>query len=225
MNRRKPGLPLGGICLFAALCAPHLKAQAAVDVSVGFGTNHSSATGAGIDNPSSSNAFGACSLTAGDPLCQATPSLNSLFMGIGGDVMFKNHFGAGFQFNFQPAKHDYGPLQYRESFIDVNGIYSPISKKRWLVQIVGGVGAARTGFSFSQSSCVGTAVCTTQSQAIGATNHFAIHGGIALQYFVWNHVFIKPEFDYHYVPNLTNQFGSNSVPGAMISIGYGSARE
>src|SRR6202049_770081 len=164
MNRTKLASPLGGLCLFSAfLCAPPLSAQAAVDVSVGFGTNHSSATGTGIDNLSSINAFSACSLTAGDPFWQATPTLNSLFMGIGGDVMFKDHFGAGFQYNFQPAKHNYGPLQYRQSFIDVNGIYAPISKKRWLVQIIGGVGAARTGFSFSQSSCV--AVCTNQSQA------------------------------------------------------------
>jgi hypothetical protein len=112
MNSRKLGLPVGVLCLLAAfLCAPHLSAQAAVDVSVGFGTNHSSATGAGIDNASSINAFGACSLTAGDSFCQATPGLNGLFMGIGGDVMFKDHFGAGFQFNFQPAKQDYGPLQ------------------------------------------------------------------------------------------------------------------
>ena len=95
----------------------------------------------------------------------------------------------------------------------------------WLVQILGGIGSARTGFSYTQSSCVGAAVCTTQSQPIGTTNHFAVHGGVALQYFVWNHVFVKPEFDYHYVPNLTNQFGSNSVPGVMISVGYGSSRE
>jgi hypothetical protein len=146
-------------------------------------------------------------------------------MGIGGDIMFKDHFGAGFQYSFQPTKQDYGPLQYRQSFIDVDGIYAPISKKRWLVQVLGGVGAARTSFSFTQSACVGSAVCTTQSQAVGTANHFAIHGGLALQYFVWNHIFIKPQFDYHYVPNLTNQFGGNSVPGAMISIGYGSARE
>jgi hypothetical protein len=225
MNRGKLTSCGGILCMFAGLvCAPQMKGQAAVDVSVGLGANHSSATGVGIDNAFSSNAFGSCSLNVGDAFCQATPGLNGVFMGIGGDIMFKDHFGAGFQFNFQPTKHDYGPLQYRESFIDVNGIFAPINRKRWSVQILGGIGSARTGFSFSQSSCVGTAVCSTQSQSVGTANHFAIHGGVALQYFVWNHVFIKPQFDYHYVPNLNDQFGSNSVPGAMISIGYGSSR-
>jgi hypothetical protein len=127
--------------------------------------------------------------------------------------------------SFQPAKQNYGPLQSRETFLDVNGIYAPINKKKWLVQVLGGIGSAKTSFSFSQSSCVGAAVtCSTQSQAVGTANNFAIHTGVALQYFVHEKIFIKPQFDYHYVPNLTNQYGSSSVPGVMISVGYGSAR-
>ena len=205
--------------------APFANAQSAVDVGLGFGSHLATATGTGIDNGSSPNAFGTCALNSGDTFCQATPKLNGLFMRLGGDIMLKQHFGGGFNFDFQPTRSDYGPLQYRQSFMDVNGIYAPISKKRFEIQVIGGIGAARTGFAVSQSSCVSTAVCTSQVLPAGNTNHFQVHGGLGVEYFASEHIFIKPEFDYHYIPNFTDQFGRNSVPGFMISVGYGSSRQ
>jgi hypothetical protein len=67
---------------------------------------------------------------------------------------------------------------------------------------------------------VGTAICTSQSQAVGNSNHFAVNAGVGVQLFVTEHIFIRPEFTFHYVPNLTQQFGSNMVPGAMVWLGY-----
>ena len=63
-------------------------------------------------------------------------------------------------------------------------------------------------------------MCSTSAQAIGSASHFQIHAGVGIQFNVTDHVFIRPQFDYHYVPNLTQQFGSNSVPGGTIFIGY-----
>ena len=221
MIRRRAALSAVGFSYVALVAAAlGLRAQSAVDINVGFGTHHDSASATGLDNASGA----ACVLTAAN--CQATPAMSGLFMGLGGDIMFKDHFGGGFQFIFQPTRADYGPLKYRQSFMDVNGIYAPINRKKWNVQIVGGIGAARTSFAIASSSCVGTAVlCTSQTQALGSNSHFQVHTGVGLQYFVWDKVFIKPEFDFHYVPNLTNQFGGNSVPGVMINLGYGSMRQ
>ena len=47
-----------------------------------------------------------------------------------------------------------------------------------------------------------------------------VHAGVGVQIFVTEHVFIKTEFDFHYVPGLTDQFGSNMVPGGMVWLGY-----
>ncbi len=222
MKSRNRSLPLVAFALFGALaCSPKLAAQAAVDAFLGFGTNHASAASGGIDNSTGAS----CVVTAGNSLCTRLPELSDLFMRIGGDIMFKEHFGGGFSYDFQPTKHDYGPFQTRQQFIDVNGIYAPISKKRLVVQIIGGIGAARTSLSFIQQNCTSTTLCGTQSIPVGRSNHFAVHAGVALQYFVTDHIFIKPEVDYHYVRNFTELFGSNSVPGAMISIGYGSSRQ
>jgi hypothetical protein len=211
-------------CLLAgslfALCIPLANAQNAFDVNIGFGSLHDSATGGGLDNANSLNAFGTCTPGSGDTFCQATGGLGGFFLGFGGDIMFTKRFGAGFQGDIQPARSNYGPLQYRQSFLDVNSIYAPIDRKRFVVQLMGGLGDARTSFSFTQTGCVGTAVCTSQTQLVGAANHLDIHAGVGVQIYLTSHVFVRPQFDYHYVPNLTNQFSSNSVPGGSIWVGY-----
>lgn len=200
--------------------APFASAQSAFDLNIGFGTARVGASGGGIDSVLSPNAFGACSLSAGDPNCLATPGLDGFFLGLGGDVMFKKHFGVGMNFNIQPAKSDYGPLQYRQMFYDFNGIYAPISKKRVELQLQAGVGGARTSFSFTQSSCVGTAVCTNQSQAVGTASHFQLHLGAGVQVMLTDHIFVRPQFDWRYVPNLDQQFGGNTVPQGSVWVGY-----
>lgn len=202
------------------LSIPFACAQSSVDFNVGFGTAHDKSTGAGIDNLNSVNAFGSCKVGSGDTNCQSTPALSGFFMGVGGDAMLTKRYGFGIEANLQPAKADYGPLQFREIFYDFNGIFAPVNQKKVMVQIMGGVGGAKTSFSYTQSSCVGTAVCSTQSQPVGSSNHFQVHAGIGVQIFLTDHVFLRPQFDFHYVPGLTDQFGSNMVPAATVWLGY-----
>src|SRR5438477_1304771 len=116
-------------------CIPFASAQSSFDVNIGFGTAQVGSTGAGIDNAASSNAFGTCSPASGDTFCQKTPGLSGFFLGLGGDVMLQKHFGVGAEVNLQPAKSDYGPLQYRQMFYDFNGIYAPINEKRVALQL------------------------------------------------------------------------------------------
>lgn len=195
-------------------------AQTSFDVNVGFGSAWDSANSGGIDNAASPNAFGSCSLSSGDSYCQSLPSLNGFFLGFGGDLMLYKHLGVGFEANLQPSRENYGPLTSRQSFYDVNAIYAPITTKRANFFLDGGVGGARTSFALTESGCVGTAVCSTSTEPVGAANHFQVHVGVGVQLFLTEHIFIKPEFDYHYVPGLTNQFGSNNVPEAMVWVGY-----
>ena len=213
MRRMWPYLPL----LFFPVLA---HAQSALDVNVNFGSAWDSRSGAGIDNLSSPNALGGCVPGSGDAFCQATPKLSGFFLGFGGDIMFREHFGAGAEVNFQPVHQNYGPLQSRQTFIDVNGIYEPLISKRAIVQLQGGIGSASTGFIVSQSGCVGTAVCTTQNSSLGSSTHFQVHLGAGLQIPIRERFFVRPQFDLHYVPNLTQQYGSTLVPEATIAVGY-----
>ena len=213
MRRMWVNLPL----LFLPLMA---HAQSALDVNVNFGSAWDSKTGLGIYNLNSPNALGTCIPGSANTFCQATPDLSGFFLGFGGDIMFRPHLGAGAEVNFQPVHHDYGPLKSRQTFIDVNGIYEPYVTKRAIVQLQAGLGSASTGFIISQNACVGTAVCTKQTAAVGRANHFQLHFGAGLQIALTNHVFIRPQFDLHYVPNLTDQYGSNWVPTATVAVGY-----
>jgi hypothetical protein len=207
-------------CVLALYLFPYAKAQSSFDLNIGGGSAHAGATGQGIDNANSLNAFGSCTPNSGDQYCQATPGLGGFFLGLGGDVMLTKRYGVGAEVTFQPNQPNYGPLQYRQTFYDFNGIFSPVNNKRAMVQIQGGIGGSHTGFSFNQSGCVGTAVCTQENLPIGTANHFAIHVGVGFQVFVSGHWFLRPQFDYRYVPNLNQIFSSNSVPEAMVWFGY-----
>lgn len=207
--------------LSVTLCSlPLAHAQASVDANIGFGSAWNSANGQGIDNANSINAFGSCTPNSGDPNCEATPALNGFFLGLGADIMLTKKFGAGAEVSFQPGHPSYGPLQYRQTFYDFNGIFAPVNQKRVELKIYGGIGGARTSFSFNQSGCVGVAVCTTETEPVGNASHFQIHVGVGLQLFVTDHIFVRPEFDYRYVTNFTQQFNSNSTPAAMVWVGY-----
>ena len=134
--------------------------------------------------------------------------------------MLKKHYGIGAEVNLQPAKSDYGPFQYRQTFYDFTGIFAPVNEKRVQLKLMGGIGGAKTGFSFTQNSCVGTAVCSNVSQPVGNSNHFQVHAGVGVQVFLTDHVFIRPQFDLHYVPGFTDQFDSNTVPQGTLWVGY-----
>ena len=195
-------------------------AQTSFDLNLGFGSAWDGANSGGIDNAASLNAFGSCTPGPSDPNCQSLPKMNGFFLGFGGDLMLFKHFGVGADASLQPTLQNYGPLQYRQAFYDVNAIYAPITVKRASLRLEGGVGDAHTGFAYTQSGCVGTAVCSTSTEPVGSANHLDVHVGVGVQIYMTEHIFLKPEFDFHYVPGLTNQFGSNAVPEAMLWVGY-----
>jgi hypothetical protein len=201
--------------LLASVYASLANAQSAIDANVGFGSAWASANQGGINNTN----FGSC--TPGvSANCESLPALSGFMLGFGGDVMLKPKFGAGFEYQVQPAKGDYGPLEYRQAFYDFNAVYRPIQTKRAALNLEGGVGGARTSFSITQTSCVGTAVCSTQSGVVGTASHFQTHVGAGVQLFLTEHIYIRPQFDIHFVHGFTDQFGRNTVPSAMVWVGY-----
>jgi len=218
MKPYRRGLLVLPLLLF---CIPFANAQGSATVSIGVGTAHVKASGSGIDSLDSINAFGSCTPGAGDPFCLATPGLNGLLLGFNADAMVSEHFGIGGEISFLPAKGNYGPLQFRQLFYDFNGIIAPVNEKRVVLKLMGGIGGARTSFSFDQSACIGTAICQTSTISLGSSSHFQLHAGVGLEIYLTQHLFVRPQFDWRYIPNFTDQFGKNSVPGGMIWIGFG----
>jgi len=134
--------------------------------------------------------------------------------------MLNKHVGIEGALGFQPTKGDYGPLQYRQVFYDFGGLYAPINRKQVQLRIEAGIGGAHSGFSYLQTACVGTAVCSTQATSVGSSNHFQVHIGAGVQFRVKGNFFVRPQFDFREVPGLTNQFGTDHVVGATVWFGY-----
>jgi hypothetical protein len=187
-------------------CAPFAHAQSGFDVNLGFGTYHAKSTGQSIN-------------TFGDGTLYPTPSLGGFFLGLGGNLMLYPKLGIGFEANIQPNKPDYAGLQARTTLWDINGIYQPVSAKRASLQLQGGIGGANMKFYYSSRFCDVFVGCSNQNQYLESSNHFQLHGGVGVQLYLTDHVFVRPQFDVHYVHNFY-QFGTNFVPGATVWLGY-----
>ncbi len=183
--------------------------------ALGFGTAQDTSNGEGI----SSIDLSSCTPS---PLsgCEETPGLHRMMMGFDGDGMLNKRFGFGGELVFQPAKGNYGPLLYRQMFYDFNGLYVPYSRNRVTLRVEAGIGGAHSGFSYSETSCAGTAVCSTESESIGSANHFQEHASLGVQFYVTHSIFVRPQFDFRNVNGFTDQFGRDTVWQGGVWLGY-----
>ena len=224
MRRISRYLPL----LSVLFCGVQLaSAQSAFNLNLGVGAIQDKASASQVDQT-----LNTCS--TGDPYgpCVSTPALSGAAIGVGGDIMLWKKFGIGAEVGFQPAKQTYVNLnasaaasglnslavQSRMTLFDFNGIYQPVNTKRAALKLEGGIGGANLKFyeSGSSSSVLGN---QNSSQYLASTNHFQVHGGVGVEIYLTDHIFVRPQFDVHYVRNLT-QFGSNLVKTEMVWLGY-----
>lgn len=207
-------------------------AQSLIDMNVGFGAVNDKASSTGIQSdPTSATYFGGCTPTGGS--CVATSSLSGFTMGLGANLMLWKHFGVGLDAIIQPGKANYAQLpaypgvgypsialKSRVTFYDINGIYQPVNTKRTTLQLIGGIGGANTKFYESYVASGSPLGASNTSQYLQSANHFQIHGGVGVQIYLNDHVYIRPQFDIHLVPNFTEQFGSKIATQEMVWLGY-----
>lgn len=209
-------------------CIQFADAQSSFDVNVGFGAAQDKSLGA-VDI----NTLNPC--TTGST-CGNTPDLKNFMVGFGANLMLWNHFGLGGEVKIQPARQDYltfqqqavgqvgDVLQSRVTFFDFDGIFQPVSSKKAALQLIGGIGAANVKFYEHLSSSSAVLGNSNQVQYAGSSNHFQVHGGLGVQIYLTDHVFIRPQFDVHFVNNFS-QFGRNLVTSEMVWIGYSLGRQ
>jgi len=222
------------LLLASASCIPYAAAQSTFDFNVGFGALQDSAlpSTTGID----ANTALACTLAA-DPSCVNTKSLSGFMLGFGGNLMLWKHFGVGVNVSLQPAQQTYAvlntlsvntlsatetpglALKSRMTFYDFDGIVEPYKTKKVGLQLIGGIGGANLKFYEAQSSTDALAGSSNVSQYFESANHFQVHGGAGVQFYITDHLFLRPEFDVHYVNNLS-QFNSKLVTQEMVWVGY-----
>lgn len=211
----------------SASCVPFAAAQSTFDVSVGFGAVQDKAATVGLDNTTLNN----CTLGS-STTCTSTPALSGFILGFNGNLMLWKHFGAGVEYVLQPGKQNYlalpvvagqgltsDEIQSRTTFYDFNGIVQPYKSKKASIDIAGGIGGANIKFYENQSASTSLLGNQSFNQFAGSSNHFQIHAGAGVQIYLTDKLFIRPQFDIHYVPNL-NQWGSKIVTQEMVWIGY-----
>jgi hypothetical protein len=206
-------------------CIQFADAQSGFDVNVGFGAAQDKSLGL-VDI----NTLNACS-SAASPTCARTPDLNGFMLGFGANLMLWKHLGIGGEVKIEPKRQDYlvfqqqsqgqfgDVLQSRVTFFDFNGIFQPVSSKRAALQLVGGIGGANVKFYEHLSSSSSVLGNSNQTQFFGSSNHFQVHGGAGVQLYLTDHLFVRPQFDLHYVPNFS-QYGRNLVTSEMVWLGY-----
>ena len=217
-------------------------AQSLIDVNMGFGAGEVGKTNTGIEGDysgvNSNNFEGPCTPSSADPTCASPQALKNFMFGIGANLMLWEHFGVGMDASFS-GKTTYAAIpienpsviggiqtlgqagyafQSRVTFYDFDGIYQPVKSSRASLQLIGGVGGANIKFYTNQSSG-GVLGGSSYSSYLQSANHLNVHAGVGVQIYLTDHLFIRPQFDMHYVPNL-EQYGSNIVKQEMVWVGY-----
>jgi hypothetical protein len=139
-----------------------------------------------------------------------------LYPSVSADVIFHKRVGFGFETTWRGGQGDYFGQPYRPIIVDFNGIYQPHLSKKVGLDLFGGIGLQSTRFYGFQPtfSCEQLNACYTSS------HHFLVDVGAGLRYYVWGHVFVRPEFHYYHINNNTADFTNNDVIRVGASIGY-----
>jgi len=140
-----------------------------------------------------------------------------LYTTLSGDVIFHRRIGFNFEANWRTKQglDNFGQF-YRPILFDFNGDFQPRFGKKIGADLLGGIGWQTTRFyAFNNSSsCLVFGACYTSD------NHFLVHVGGGLRYYVYGHAFVRPEVHLYHILNNTDVFTNSNVIRVGASIGY-----
>jgi hypothetical protein len=192
---------LATVIAFFAL--PNLASAQQADAMLGFGT---------VMSPSSDPCT--VSTTTGFTYC---PEKGGLYTNISADVIFHRRVGLGFDATWRASQQAYGGAggqPFRPILFDINGVYQPRISKKVGLDLMGGIGWQSTRFYLPY--CTNAFTCSNYN----SSNHFLVDLGGGLRYYVWGHVFVRPEARFYHIMNNTADFTSGNILHVGASIGY-----
>jgi len=146
----------------------------------------------------------------------STPHMGGLFGTIGGGLMIKPSYGFGAQVSWRFAQGDYAGYGYRPVFYDFNGIFTPQKNRLVIPEFQAGLGGVSIRI-YDPSNPYYDYNTGRISTFATSFNHFQLHAAAGLRFRLARHIYVRPQLDYHWVPNLTNEFKSNSVLGYSLA--------
>jgi len=139
-----------------------------------------------------------------------------LYPSVSADVIFHKRIGFNFETTWRGGQGDYLGQPYRPIIVDFNGMYQPRLGKKIGADLMGGIGVQTTRFYGYQA----TASCVDFGACYSSDHHFLVDLGGGLRYYVWGHVFVRPEVHYYHIVNNTDVFSNTNVIRVGASIGY-----
>ena len=146
------------------------------------------------------------------------PEKGGTYINLGGDVIFRGRLGAAFDATWRASQGNFAGTgqPYRPLLFDFNADYQPKLSKKAGLDLFGGIGFQSTRFY----GYTGTTSCVYFGSCYNSTNHFLVDLGAGVRYYVWGHVFVRPEVRYYHVLNNTDAFTSGNLVHVGASIGY-----
>jgi hypothetical protein len=147
------------------------------------------------------------------------PEKGGLYTTISGDVIFHKRIGFNFEANWRTKQGlDFanGGQYYRPLLFDFNGVYQPRITKKIGADLMGGIGWQSTRFY----QYTNTTSCVFFNSCYVSNNHFLVHIGGGLRYYVWGNIFVRPEAHFYHILNNSDVFTNGNVVRVGASIGY-----
>jgi outer membrane protein with beta-barrel domain len=140
------------------------------------------------------------------------------YLGVGGDVVgFKHRLGINIETSWRASQASYlGYETYRPILTDFNALFQPKLGKKVGLDLFGGIGIASTRFYEPYATQCGFTGCINYT----TSDHFMEDVGGGLRYYVWHHLFVRPEVHYYHIQNNTDVFSTDNVFRVGASIGY-----
>jgi hypothetical protein len=196
-------VPLRKFALIAAVFAFAILSTAAFaqqgDVGFGFGT---------IMSPGAAQ----CNSISG------CPEKGGLYPNVSADVIFHRRIGFAYDVTWRGGQGAYGGpggQPFRPIINTFDAIYQPRVSKKVGLDLKAGIGIQSTRF-YSGNYVCGFTGCINYS----TSDHFLFNVGGGIRYYVWNHMFVRPEVNYYAIHNNTADFSSNNVIHVGATIGY-----
>jgi len=173
------------------------------DAMFGFGT---------VTSPGASS----CAASSSSALFLVCPEKGGLFTNLGGDVILHRRIGFAFDATWRASQGNFGGIgqPYRPILFDFNGVYQPRLSKKAGLDLMGGIGWQTTRFYLPY--CTNGFTCNNYV----SSNHFLVDLGAGIRYYVWGHVFVRPELRYYKIMNNNDYYTSGNVVHLGASIGY-----
>ena len=142
------------------------------------------------------------------------------FPAFSADYLWKNHLGIQGEVAWRAKDNVYGGYQpFRPILYDFNAMYAPYIGKKVELEGLAGIGAQSTRFYNPYYTCTAF-TCSDYS----SSNHFLVHLGAGVRFYVFNRFFVRPEAHWYYTHNNFEFNSSNSARyGASIGYSFGTS--